>query len=311
MSGDMKDVGWEPHRLTGGGRPVVPDEDVVHEAVFLEPVGYREAPRRRVPRFATAAEEARRREAHREALGHVLRAVSGSPWADELVLRGSLLLRAWYGAEAREPGDVDLVVLPPELPASDHWSRRILEGVAALAEHESRDGERGGDVEIDAGGAVWWELFAYSDSPGRRLSLPWRSHDGWLGSVQIDFSFGEPLPQEPDVAFVPVPGGEVPLRSVTPELSLAWKLHWLVNEIPRQPKDLYDAWLLARHARVDRELVRAVAGTARIAGGRDPLDVRPKERPSFPAHEWYAACPDGAGPPERYVRELAERLREC
>lgn len=44
-----------------------------------------------------------------------------------------------------------------------------------------------------------------------------------------------------------LPGGTV-VQGATPELSLAWKLMWLVNDMHAQGKDLYDAVLLAeRH----------------------------------------------------------------
>jgi len=54
----------------------------------------------------------RERAAHRAALDHVLTLIVGQPWSDMLVLRGSRLLRAWAGDLAREPADLDFVVLP-------------------------------------------------------------------------------------------------------------------------------------------------------------------------------------------------------
>ncbi|HET9169463.1 MAG TPA: nucleotidyl transferase AbiEii/AbiGii toxin family protein [Actinospica sp.] len=56
--------------------------------------------------------EPRIRAAHRAALDHVLGLVLELPWSGSLVLRGSRLLRAWLGDRAREPGDLDFVVLP-------------------------------------------------------------------------------------------------------------------------------------------------------------------------------------------------------
>jgi hypothetical protein len=52
------------------------------------------------------------RAAHRIALDHVLSLIAAQPWSDTLVLRGSRLLRAWAGDLAREPADIDFVVLP-------------------------------------------------------------------------------------------------------------------------------------------------------------------------------------------------------
>lgn len=270
--------------------------------------GYRAAPPSGEPVSGTPAERARWRAARREALGHVLAAVSESPWADDLVLRGSVLLRAWYGDAAREPGDVDFVVLPPGLHARDHWSRRILDGVERAVTHRTRFA----DVEVVGSAAERSELWAYSDSPGVRLSMPWRSEDGPHGTVQADFSFGERLPVEPDVVLVPVPGGpddldgtegagasrEVPLRCATPALSLAWKVHWLLTDDAPRPKDLYDAWLLAGHVGLDANLV----------DGLTPLRLEWIGLLRCDAEEFENACPQAGGPPARYVRELAERL---
>ena len=50
--------------------------------------------------------------AHRAALDHVLDLILALPWSDTLVLRGSRLMRVWAGDLAREPADLDFVVLP-------------------------------------------------------------------------------------------------------------------------------------------------------------------------------------------------------
>ncbi|MEU8799207.1 MULTISPECIES: nucleotidyl transferase AbiEii/AbiGii toxin family protein [unclassified Spirillospora] len=55
---------------------------------------------------------ARRRAAHRAALDHVLGLVAGAEWCASLVLRGSMSMCAWAGNLAREPADLDFVVLP-------------------------------------------------------------------------------------------------------------------------------------------------------------------------------------------------------
>ena len=49
--------------------------------------------------------------ARRRVMDHLLRLVADSPWREGLVLRGSLVLTAWLGRVAREPGDIDFVVI--------------------------------------------------------------------------------------------------------------------------------------------------------------------------------------------------------
>ena len=57
----------------------------------------------------------------RSAIDHVLTLVGDSPLAGVLVLRGSVTLLAWAGAAARQPGDLDFVVRPPEIVPQDRW----------------------------------------------------------------------------------------------------------------------------------------------------------------------------------------------
>jgi hypothetical protein len=58
--------------------------------------------------------DARLAVAHRAVLDHVLGLVMGLPWSDSLVLRGSVLMRAWVGEKARDPADLDFVMLPDQ-----------------------------------------------------------------------------------------------------------------------------------------------------------------------------------------------------
>ncbi|MGW0707253.1 nucleotidyl transferase AbiEii/AbiGii toxin family protein [Streptomyces sp. NPDC002643] len=50
--------------------------------------------------------------ARRAALDHVLGLIAGAPWSETLVLRGSMVMPAWAGSRARDPADLDFVVVP-------------------------------------------------------------------------------------------------------------------------------------------------------------------------------------------------------
>lgn len=63
------------------------------------------------PAFGDPSLARRWRAAHRGVQDHLLQVIAESPWSDGLILRGSLPLRAWLGAAAREPGDLDWIVL--------------------------------------------------------------------------------------------------------------------------------------------------------------------------------------------------------
>ncbi|MET8575086.1 nucleotidyl transferase AbiEii/AbiGii toxin family protein [Streptomyces sp. NPDC005012] len=222
------------------------------------------------PRFADPARGAAWRDARRRAMGLVLRAIADSPWADSLVLRGSALMALWFGPEAREPGDLDFVVVPRDWRLEDGRTARmfgrIAEDAQSLAERTERTertgeaGETGKALRISASGAVSDDIWTYDRVPGRRLVLPWSAPDLPdlpdlpAGSLQLDFVFGEELLEEPGL--VELPDGAV-LRAATPELSLAWKVTWLVSDSYPQGKDLYDAVLLAERHTLTRELLAA------------------------------------------------------
>lgn len=226
----------------------VPGEGVTQKLVFDPSMKqFRDAYRAADPAFADPARTDAWRAARRRALEAVLRVIGDSEWADSLVLRGSMLMAAWFGEAAREPGDLDFVVVPPAWGLGDPRTARMLDGIAKAAEEAAQG--------FDAAGAVAEDIWTYERVPGRRLVLPWTAPGLPGGHVQLDFVFGERLPQEP----VPVelPGGAV-LLGATPELSLAWKMLWLTLDMYSQGKDLYDAVLLAERHPLPYALLHAV-----------------------------------------------------
>ncbi|MFJ8627011.1 nucleotidyl transferase AbiEii/AbiGii toxin family protein [Kitasatospora sp. NPDC093550] len=231
-------------------RPI--DDEAVSQQPVFDPAlaGYSMALRPSEPAFADPQLAERWLAARREALNTALSAVAGSPWAEHLVLRGSILLRAWYGEAAREPGDLDFVVRPTDWTLEDARTDRMFEELAAGAERLS------GTVRLHADQAVSDEIWTYSRVPGRRLVLPWSAPGVPGGTVQLDFVFTEHLPVPPQSYRLPGVGGA--LLGATPQLSLAWKILWLVSDNHPQGKDLYDAVLLSRTAEVPYELLRQV-----------------------------------------------------
>jgi hypothetical protein len=190
-------------------------------------------------------------------MDHVLAAIAGSAWADHLVLRGSVLLKVWYGDAAREPEDLDFVVVPSSWRMREPRTAHLLEGIARAAERLSRSGD---GVRIGANGAVTEDLWNDDRAPGRRLVLPWQAGPRLRGTVRLDLGFEETLPAAPELTTVPrADGGEAaPLNAATPELSLAWKILWLLTDARPQGKDLYDAVLLAESTSVSGPLLRQV-----------------------------------------------------
>ncbi|MFE7433765.1 nucleotidyl transferase AbiEii/AbiGii toxin family protein [Streptomyces tendae] len=236
-------------------RPV-PGDDVTQRPVFDPALKqYQNAYRATDPSFTDPERGAAWRAARRRALDLVLGAVADSEWADSLVLRGSMLMSTWFGAQAREPGDLDFVVVPPSWRIDDGRTERMLTALAEAAGARAGTGADGVEVGISAQGAVVEDIWTYDRVPGLRTVLPWGAPGLPGGHVQLDFVFGERLPEPPEP--VELSGGAV-LYAATPGLSLAWKLLWLINDAYGQGKDLYDAVLLAERHPLSRDLLHEV-----------------------------------------------------
>ncbi|MET8952249.1 nucleotidyl transferase AbiEii/AbiGii toxin family protein [Streptomyces sp. NPDC004393] len=325
MTGSWENFGWRSVRVPGAPlddearsrldlpstlRPVT-DARLVQRPVFDPALKqYSNAYRAADPRFTDPELERSWHTARRTAIALVLSAIADSPWADSLVLRGSVLLRAWFGDVAREPGDLDFVVSPPSWRIEEPRTDTMLTGVAQAAEAAALHGA--GTVRIAAAEAVSDDIWTYDRVPGRRLVLPWTSEGLPGGVVQLDFVFNEHLPVDPEPVLLPSsPGGpDILLNAATAELSLAWKLMWLLCDMHPQGKDLYDAVLLAEHTPLRFEVLRQVflaaepsdgcrpAGSAEIAGLRGTVEWE----------HFAAEYPDTPGSESDFVDRLATAL---
>ncbi len=121
----------------------------VHQADAFDPSvkHFPRAMRAGEPVFDDNAVGTRWRAARRMATEHVLGVIAASPWADHLVLRGSVLLRAWLGPEARDPGDLDFVVTPLTMMLDDRRTAQLLDGIVAAVRESPRASP---EVTIDA-----------------------------------------------------------------------------------------------------------------------------------------------------------------
>ncbi len=231
-------------------RPL-PRQDGIQQRAAFDPAlkHFPNAYRAGEPRFADDGLRLRWHQARQAAMAYLLRTIAESPYARHLVLRGSVPLRAWIGQAAREPGDLDFVVIPRTMDVADAQARQMLAGIVRAI--RKRPGA-GLSAERVAAEDIW----TYERAPGRRLTFPFTLAGLPTGSVQLDFVFGEKLPVPPEMVRVPLI--DKPVLTATAELSLAWKLLWLETDMWPQGKDLYDATLLAEHTSVPLSLVRDV-----------------------------------------------------
>ncbi|WP_354637494.1 nucleotidyl transferase AbiEii/AbiGii toxin family protein [Kitasatospora camelliae] len=263
-----------PAHLPGLGLPVtlrpVDDARATQAAVFDPSLKqHRNAFRAADPRFTDPGLSTAWYAARRHAMDLLLAAVADSPWAGHLVLRGSVVLRAWYGEAAREPGDLDFVVVQQDWRVEEDHTADLLDGIASAAEAASR-----GSVRFRAAEAVSEEIWTYERVPGRRLVLPWHADGVPGGAVQLDFVFNEPLRVTPEPVHLPaLDGPGARLAAATRELSLAWKLMWLVTDMHPQGKDLYDALLLAESTPLRYRVLRDVFADGEAHYAEHPVDA--------------------------------------
>lgn len=210
------------------------------------------------PVFGDVAEGERWLAARRAAMAHALAVVAASQWAENLVLRGSVVLRAWLGEVAREPGDLDFVVTPRTFGPDGEEATAMLEGLVSAIAADPGPGLRADQVASE-------HIWTYERVPGRRLVFPFDVDGLPQGVVQLDLVFNERLPEGPITVEIPPLG--TPMLTATPSLSLAWKLQWLMTDSYPQGKDLYDAVLLAEYTTVPLELARELIrpGLGKIA----------------------------------------------
>jgi Nucleotidyl transferase AbiEii toxin, Type IV TA system len=194
-------------------------------------------------------------EARQKVIEHILLSIYNSQWHWPLVLRGSLLLKAWLGDTAREPNDIDWVFRPEDVKREDRLAKQLFdELIQLLKQYPSFN-----NITIDAANIATDDLWTYERADGRRLLIPWQVEDLPRGTLQVDIVFGERILDLPILTPIPTSWNEpIPIWSASKELSLAWKLRWLATDRYPQGKDLYDATLLAENTQLPFALLQKV-----------------------------------------------------
>ena len=256
------------------------------------------------PVFSSETARADWYKTRRHVLDHLLQIVANAAQSEHLVLRGSMLLPFWLGNAAREPGDIDFVFEPSDIPPHGPVADEMFNAWIAEVARQPLAGK----AHIDATRAAMDDIWTYERAQGRRIVFPYTADGEPPGQVQIDVVFGEELLIRPEIIFLPFLNGNViGLKAATKEQSLAWKMQWLVTDSFPQGKDLYDAVLLAEQCYLPYDLlVRSIiAGDSYYA--KRPID---EETITFNDIEWddfLKEYPDVKG--DAY--EWAARLRKA
>lgn len=191
----------------------------------------------------------------RYAVERFLFRLSRSPYAEQFILKGALLMIVWLGENLRPTSDADLLGVG-ELSDGDLVS--IVRTVCAEAvEHDS--------VEFDPA-TVHVEPIREEDVyGGRRVRLQATVGTARL-SVQLDIGFGDAVTPAPEwleyPALLDLPGPR--LRAYPRESVIAEKLHAVVmlGQRNSRMKDYFDLRALAHEGAVDEaHLAEAIAAT--------------------------------------------------
>lgn len=207
------------------------------------------------PLFGDDASHHKWIEAKRQVVDHLLAIITNSKWNDHLVLRGSLLQKAWFGDEAREPGDIDWVFRPKEICIDDPLAVELFTDLKKrVAENPSA-----GEAVIVVKNIFTDDIWTYERAAGKRIIFPWKAEALPPGYIQMDVVFKEDLWTDPVQTQVPTSqNSSRSVWSVDQEISLAWKLLWLETDMYQQGKDLYDAVLLAENTYLSLDLLKLV-----------------------------------------------------
>jgi uncharacterized protein (TIGR02996 family) len=188
------------------------------------------------------------------------------------VLRGSTLMKRWFGEAARPAADIDL-----EWFQQPGWGGRFASPVDharglcmfAVGDHHGSPIHFDPDIPVPSDGVSLWDY----DTPGVRCYTGWTWPDRNLrGVLQIDIAQAgsyDLAGVAPETIELPREWGEpARLLAYSPEMLLAAKLSWIVRHLQRnttpegshllaflgEPKDLFDAHLLLTEGRLRPEV---------------------------------------------------------
>jgi hypothetical protein len=241
----------------------------------------------------------------------VLRRVGRLAHPADFVLRGGMLTRLWVREEHRPVNDLDFVgAFPFDADETAQRFARVM-----------HDGGPDDGVCFEPAAFRARRIWQDCDFPGVRLTLR-AGLDEPDEEIQVDVGFGDPLvPAARREAYPTLLGEPVPVWCCRPETMVGWKLHGLAEmaEGRWRPKDLYDLWLLTRHAPLDMAALVPALRAAFTSRGYDTEEARAvlgaawwRSKKSLRRWDEFCAGAAGLDVPDDLadvVARVAERLR--
>lgn len=256
------------------------------------------------------------------------------------VLRGSFLLKHWFGSRARPAADIDVECFEKTRGTTYDrfgsfaiYAKTMCMYAAADAGHHRGESQENpsimfDEVDVPADGTSLWDY----GTPGERCCTGWEWHTrGTSGLLQIDiahagtYDFADLVVDEIDLVGA---GKAFRFLAYTPEMLLAAKLSWLLRGLKRhdsgclafggEPKDLFDCHLILTEAILRGDLFEkslyAVAAEDKLdwnnLGVFHEVRCEPLTDADFPNWpEFRLAHPDLPAPgPAEMLQVVAERI---
>ncbi len=244
------------------------------------------------------------------------------------VLRGSTIMKHWFGDAARPSADIDLEWFPQAgwrdraaVSPVEHGRRLSM---FAVGHHDGSPIQFDPDIPVPSDGVSLWEY----DTPGIRCYTGWTWPERNLrGVLQVDLAQAgayDLTGVATETLDLPREGKEPAcLRAYTPEMLLAAKISWIVRHLRRvehqatgekadqltfagEPKDLFDAHLLLMKGRLRPEVFQSSFLAVAMEDKLDwhQLDVVLDEQIGLPSDEHYPTWAAFAG---RHMERIHER----
>lgn len=228
------------------------------------------------------------------------------------VLRGSTLLKHWFGDEARPAGDIDLEWFPQpgnELRLAGAADRTRILCMYAVSDYNSSPIVFAEDIPVPSDGVSLWDY----GTPGFRCYTGWTWTDRNLrGVLQVDLaqagSYDLRGISTEAIHLTRASGEQTSFLAYTPEMLLAAKLSWIARTWQRdttakgsklgaftgEPKDFFDAHLLLTKGHLRPEVFQsallAVAMEDKLT--EDQLDILLDPRLALPDGDWFVRGAD-------------------
>jgi predicted nucleotidyltransferase component of viral defense system len=174
--------------------------------------------------------------------------LSQSSYKDRFILKGGLMLKLWYGIEARPTKDIDML---GRVNNSIDNLKNIVKDIISVSVPD--DG-----IVFDPNSVEGEEIRKDSEYQGVRVILK-GSFDKIPVHIQIDFGFGDVVSPKPNWVDYPqlLNFGIPRLQVYSVESLIAEKYHAIVylGEYNTRLKDFYDIYLLAQNNNFDGDIL--------------------------------------------------------